>query len=86
MENLEIDLHKYAQWFLTKVWLNGGRMPISQTVLEQLTFVGKSKQVKQTKTLILNLTLYKNLLRMYYRPKSKCKAMKLWGETENEHS
>ena len=55
-------------------------MPFSQTVLEQLTFVGKSKQVKQTKTLILNLTLHKNLLRMYYRPKSKCKAMKLWGE------
>jgi len=33
-------------------------MPVSQTVLEQLTFVGKNKPTKQTKLLILNLTLY----------------------------
>ena len=32
-------------------------MPVSQMVLEQLTFVGKNKPMKQ-KLLILNLTLY----------------------------
>ena len=53
-------------------------MPVSQTVLEQLTFVGKNEPTKQTKTTHLKSDpLYKSLLKMCDRPKRKCKAMKL---------
>ena len=40
-------------------------MPVSQTVLEQLTFVGKNEPTKQTKTTHLKSDpLYKSLLKM----------------------
>lgn len=58
-------------------------MPVSQTVLEQLTFVGKNKPTKQTKTTHLKSDpLYKSLRKMCDRPKRKCKVMELWGKPQ----